>query len=57
MEEKIFVMTREEALALYKLLKMEWIPRDDNYEVLMRLINGIANFIDETHELPGRNTI
>jgi len=49
-----FQMTREEAIALYNLLKAEWIPRDDNYEILTRLINGIANFIDETNELSGR---
>ena len=47
-DEPRFQMTREEALALYNLLKAEWIPRDHNYEVLIRLINGIANFIDET---------
>ena len=47
-EERLFLINRLEALALYKLLQHEWIPRDENYEMLMRLLNGLSNFIADT---------
>jgi hypothetical protein len=44
-KDKLFLMNYNEAVALYKLLKHEFIPHDENYEVILRLINGLVNFI------------
>jgi type III secretion system FlhB-like substrate exporter len=48
--DKTFNITLQEAKALIKLLSSEYIPKEpyDEYEQIMRLINGLGNFID-TH--------
>lgn len=50
-EDVNYEITSDEAKALLKLLSHEYIPHDphEQYETLMRLINGLTNFVD-THE-------
>ena len=48
---KEFKITVEEGRALYKYLKGEWIPRDENYDTILRIINGLVIFLAK-NELP-----
>lgn len=47
-ETDTFNITLREAKALLKLISSEYIPHEpyEDYEQIMRLINGLGNFID-----------
>lgn len=47
--EPTFLISQDEARALYSWIKYEFIPKEpyERYEQLLRLMNGLGQFIDK----------